>query len=92
MARGKRLPWPGWAVVRARIWEKAEELHAGDFYKVHEENIAPPTRSELREEGYFHRAKILVLRKINRELRGRDPRDDFTPPTLEEWESVQRGD
>jgi hypothetical protein len=58
---GKFWPW-----VRELIWQKAEELHAADFYRVHEENITPPTRGELREGGYFHEAKLMVLREIYR--------------------------
>jgi hypothetical protein len=44
-------------------------LHAANFYREHEENLTPPTRSELREAGYFQMAKILVLREIRREFR-----------------------
>jgi len=63
---GKFWPW-----VRELIWEKAEELHAADFYEGHDENITRPTRRELREAGYFYQAKCLVLREINRaHLRG----------------------
>jgi hypothetical protein len=58
---GKFWPW-----VRELIWVKAEELHAADFHRVHEENITPPTRGELREGGYFHEAKLMVLREIYR--------------------------
>jgi len=32
--------------------------------------VTRPTRRELREAGYFYRAKRLVLRDINRERRG----------------------
>jgi hypothetical protein len=55
-----------WPRVRARIWEKAEELHAADFHRGHTENITPPTRQELREAGYFYQAKLIVLRDIHR--------------------------
>ena len=58
--RGKFWPW-----VRELIWEKAEELHAADFYDSNDENITTPTRRELREGGYFYQAKCLVLREIN---------------------------
>ena len=55
-----------WPQVRAMIWEKAEELHAADFYKSHDENITSLTRKELREFGYFYTAKLLVLRDLHR--------------------------
>lgn len=58
---GKFWPW-----VRELIWGKAEELHAADFYISHGENITKPTRSELREGGYFYDAKLIVLRDVNR--------------------------
>uniref|UniRef100_A0A6M3MEM8 Uncharacterized protein n=1 Tax=viral metagenome TaxID=1070528 RepID=A0A6M3MEM8_9ZZZZ len=58
---GKFWPW-----VRELIWEKAEELHAEDFYTNHDENITQPTRKELREGGYFYDAKLIVLREVNR--------------------------
>ncbi|KON30624.1 hypothetical protein AC482_03415 [miscellaneous Crenarchaeota group-15 archaeon DG-45] len=65
-----------WPWVRERIWEKAYELHAGDFQRSHGENPTTPTRRELREDGYFHRAKLIVLREVSREMRGRTSRDD----------------
>lgn len=72
-------PGKFWPAVRARIWEKAEELFTKDFYDSHKANITPPTRAELREEGYFYAAKCLVLRDINRTKRGagrQDRQDD----------------
>ena len=90
MAPKRRLTGKFWPEVRERIWGKAEELHAADFYKVHEENITQPTRSELRRGGYFHKAKILVLREVRLETRGRRY-GDFKPPTLEEWQAFQAG-
>ena len=58
---GKFWPW-----VRELIWVKAEELHAADFHRGHEENLTPPTRGELREGGYFYAAKLIVLRNVHR--------------------------
>ena len=55
-----------WPRVRELIWVKAEELHAADFHKSHEENITPPTKQELREGGYFYSAKLIVLRQVHR--------------------------
>ncbi len=58
---GKFWPW-----VRELIYAKAEELHASDFHRGHTENITPPTKQELREGGYFHQAKIIILRELHR--------------------------
>ncbi len=55
-----------WPFVRELIYAKAEELHAADFHRSHTENITPPTKQELREGGYFHKAKLIVLRGIHR--------------------------
>lgn len=55
-----------WPCVRELIWQKAEELHAADFYTNHDENITQPTRRELREGGYFYDAKLIVLREIHK--------------------------
>jgi hypothetical protein len=85
--KSQRIPWPGWRYVRARIWEKAEELHAADFYKNHEENITRPERYELRESGYFYRAKLIVLKEVNRELKTWKKEPKQRPPTREEWEA-----
>ena len=41
-----------------------------EFLDGHGENPTRPTRRELREGGYFYRAKCMVLREINRENRG----------------------
>jgi hypothetical protein len=55
-----------WPQVRALIWEKAQELYQmeqaktlkGDFKGI------TATRKELREGGYFHTAKLIVLRNL----------------------------
>jgi len=58
-----------WPHVRAMIWEKAEELFMADqartmdFYN-------RPEKCELREGGYFHEAKLIVLRNLWREKKG----------------------
>lgn len=55
-----------WPQVRAIIWEKAEELFMAeqartmDFYN-------KPEKCELREGGYFHEAKLIILRNLLRE-------------------------
>ena len=48
----------------------AEELFTKEFLDVHGENPTRSTRRELREAGYFYRAKCMVLRDIHRENRG----------------------
>ena len=58
-----------WPQVRAMIWEKAEELFMAeqaktmDFYN-------RPEKCELLEGGYFHEAKLIVLRNLWREKTG----------------------
>jgi len=58
-----------WPHVRALIWEKAEELFMQeqaktmDFYN-------RPEKCELLEGGYFHEAKLIVLRNLWREKKG----------------------
>jgi len=52
-----------WPYVRALIWEKAEEL----FMQEQARTIGcyiRPERCELREGGYFHTAKLIVLREL----------------------------
>ena len=58
-----------WPHVRAMIWEKAEELFMAeqvktmDFYN-------KPEKCELLEGGYFHEAKLIVLRNLWRGKKG----------------------
>ena len=66
MVQKRKLTGKFWPWVREMIWEKAYELHAKEFYDGHEENITMPERYELRRDGYFHWAKILVLREIRK--------------------------
>ena len=56
-----------WREVRARIWQKARELYLADMLKI--DPLNPPSTimpedKELREAGYFDRAKVLVLREL----------------------------
>ena len=66
----RRLTGKFWPAVRARIWERAEELFTEEFLESHEKNPTKPTRRELREGGYFYTAKCLILREINRMNQG----------------------
>ena len=52
-----------WKQVRELIWERAYELYYIDCIKA---GITPttPERQELRKAGYFHLAKLDVLRKL----------------------------
>jgi hypothetical protein len=58
-----------WHQVRAMIWEKTEELfmqeqaRTMDFFN-------RPEKCELREGGYYHEAKLIVLRELWREKKG----------------------
>jgi len=52
--------WPG---VRQRMYEKAVELYMYD----HPESQNKPELEELREAGYLHTAKVLVLREMRLE-------------------------
>jgi len=70
-----------WPYVRPLIWQKAQELYqleqakmGGDFKGV------TATHKELREGGYFHMAKLIVLRNLWRKKKGL--------PSIEEEEAV----
>jgi len=52
-----------WPAVRQRMYEKAVELYMYD----HPETQNKPEPEELREGGYLHTAKVLVLREIRLE-------------------------
>jgi len=56
----KGVFWPG---VRQRMYEKAVELYMYD----HPESQNKPELDELREAGYLHTAKVLVLREMRLE-------------------------
>ena len=58
--------WPG---VRQRMYEKAVELYMYD----HPETQNKPELEELRESGYLHTAKALVLREIRLENQPKNP-------------------
>jgi len=73
--QGKFLPQ-----VRARIWEKAEELFMQEQARIMDCYIRPK-RCELREGGYLYTAKLIVLRDLWREKKGL--------PTAEEEETKQ---
>jgi hypothetical protein len=52
-----------WPSIRAKIWTKAEELFMQD--QMHHWDLpTTPERCELRESGYYDKAKIIVLRQV----------------------------
>ena len=69
ISKPKRNQGKFWPEMRAMIWEKAEELFMAeqartmDFYN-------RPEKCELLEGGYFHEAKLIVLRNLWREKKG----------------------
>jgi hypothetical protein len=61
--RGLLTPVFSWRQVRARIWVKAEELFMAEQIQAFDCDITPE-RCELREGGYFDRAKLIVLGEV----------------------------
>jgi len=53
-----------WRKIRARIWVKAEELFMQEQVSTMDCDIKPE-RCELREGGYYDRAKTLILREVS---------------------------
>ena len=64
------------------IWEKAQELYQMEQAKNMGEDFKglTATRKELREGGYFHMAKLIVLRNLWRQRKGL--------PSIEEEENM----
>jgi len=73
-----------WPYVRELIWEKAQELFQEDEARTMGDDFKgiTSTRAELREGGYFHEAKLIVLHDLWRQKKGL--------PTIEE-EAAQHG-
>jgi len=56
-----------WREVRARIWQKARELYLADMLRSDPLTPPPlimPKDKELREAGYFNRAKVSILHEL----------------------------
>ena len=55
-----------WPQVRAMIWEKAQDLYQQDEARGMANDFTgiTATKAELREGGYFHQAKLIVLRDL----------------------------
>ncbi|MCJ7425042.1 hypothetical protein MUP01_12375 [Candidatus Bathyarchaeota archaeon] len=67
-----------WPQVRALIWEKAQQLFQEDEARTIGDDFKAITaeRSELREAGYFHQAKLIVLRDLWLQRKGLPTSDD----------------
>jgi hypothetical protein len=61
-----------WPQVRAMIWEKAQQLYQQDEARGMSNDFTgiTATKAELREGGYFHQAKLIVLRNLWLEKKG----------------------
>jgi len=64
MTRRNKKPGKFWPSVREQIWRKAEELYMWEHPEACLRGLNPE-RSELRQAGYFERAKILVLKELS---------------------------
>ena len=55
-----------WPQVRAMIWEKAQQLYQQDEARGMSKDFTgiTATNAELREGGYFHQAKLIILRDL----------------------------
>jgi hypothetical protein len=55
-----------WPPVRALIWQKAQQLFQEEQARTMGEDWKAITaeRRELRQDGYFHEAKLIVLREL----------------------------
>jgi len=55
-----------WPTVRPLIWEKAQQLYQQDQARTMGTDFKgiTATHKELREAGYFHTAKLIVLRNL----------------------------
>jgi len=62
-----------WPKVRPLIWEKAQQLYQEDQAKTMGTDYKgiTATHKELREAGYFHTAKLIILRNLY--LQNRNP-------------------
>jgi len=72
MPKHQRKRGKFWPRVRPLIWEKAQELYKMEQAKTMGSDFkgTTATRKELREGGYFHTAKLIVLRNLWREKKG----------------------
>ena len=62
-----------WPNVRVLIWEKAQELYQQDESRGMSNDFTgtTATKKELREGGYYNQAKLVVLRELLLQRKGR---------------------
>ena len=67
-----------WPRGRALIWEKAQQLYQQDEARGVSNDFTgvTATKGELREGGYFHQAKLIVLRDLWLGKKGLPPQED----------------
>ena len=67
-----------WPQVRTQIYEKAQQLFQEEEARTmsHDFKGITATNKELHEAGYFYTAKLIVLRNLRRQNKGK--------PTVEE--------
>ena len=72
MQKPQRKRGKFWPKVREMIWEKAQQLYQMENAKTMGSDFkgTTATRKELREGGYFHTAKLIVLQNLWREKKG----------------------
>jgi hypothetical protein len=82
MPKHQRKTGKFWPLVRALIWEKAQQLYQQEQARTTGSDFKGITaeRSELREGGYFYQAKLIVLRDLWLERKGL--------PSVEEEEAM----
>ncbi|MFP3985103.1 MAG: hypothetical protein ACLFU9_03940 [Candidatus Bathyarchaeia archaeon] len=82
--RRQRSKGKFWPEVREKIWRKAQQLFQEDQAKTMGSDFKgiTATRRELLEAGYFHQAKIIVLRNLYYTKKGL--------PSVEEREIAER--
>ena len=64
-----------WPQVRVLIWEKAQELYQQDEARGMSSDFTgiTATKKELREGGYYHQAKLMVLKELLIQRKGASP-------------------
>ena len=71
-----------WPYIRPLIWQKAQELYQEECCKTMGEDFSgvTATKAELKEGGYMHTAKLLVLDELWRQKKGRNQAQEDTNP------------
>ena len=81
----ERLKGKFWPHVRPLIWQKAQELFQMESCRTMGEDFiaVTATRAELREGGYFYRAKLIVLRALWLQKKGKSDCDEVEQALME---------